>query len=229
MPSIFDGSRAAPLSRYPGLGVIFQHNENPYFRLIVEENLRTICTKDIGITLLKEIASARPGYRHNFPTSINVIITPLKAYFVQAGYRLQIGHATPEDAFSGRPQVPLGMTPREIVTPDSKASKSGIKGGALPMTTSGLGIVHESMNQEAASNGAGTVCIVNFHNARVAVGDRPFIYLAHELIHCLHSLTGTKHRENDEPATIGLGQYASEPLTENRFLAAFGLPQRTHY
>jgi hypothetical protein len=74
-----------------------------------------------------------------------------------------------------------------------------------------------------------------------------FISLAHELIHCLHFITGDCARAptrqfdltvdsglaEEEARTIGLGPYDypanSEPLCENAFRAVFGLAERTEY
>lgn len=232
MPSNFDGRNAQTLESYPGLGVLYEANQNPFFKKIIETNLLHLSTKTVGISLLGKIQNSRPQYRHNFPAGINVIFTPLKVRFVEGGFKLQMGYLSPEHGLSGQPPVPLGMT-RDVKNSriqDFKEKAFGIKKEAgLPMTTSGLGVLHESMHQTHASDGTGSVCIVEFNNARVPLKDRPYIYLAHELIHCLHSLTGTKHVQNDEPATVGLGQHANDALTENRFLEAFGLPRRTHY
>ena len=232
MPSSFDGSNAQTLENYPGLGVLYNVHQNPLFKKIIEENLSYLSTKIVGIALLERLEKAKPRYRHNFPAHINVIFTPLKVNFVEGGFKLQMGYRSPEHGLSGQPPVPMGMT-RDVKNTrfqDFKERMLGVKKEAgLPMTTSGLGVLHESMHQTHASDGTGTVCIVEFNNTRVPLKDRPYIYLAHELIHCLHSLTGTKHVQNDEPATVGLGEHANDALTKNRFLEAFGLPKRTHY
>ena len=58
----------------------------------------------------------------------------------------------------------------------------------------------------------------------------PYIVLAHELIHSLHCLEGTKVDSADEElSTTGLGKFADNPMTENKFRAAFGLALRTQY
>lgn len=74
--------------------------------------------------------------------------------------------------------------------------------------------------------------------------NRPsYIALAHELIHCLHYVTGTCHRipaltfdltvdsglAEEEARTTGLFPFDNEPLSENAFRRAFGLPSRTEY
>ena len=242
MPSMFNGSGAVPLASFPGFGVKnydlteSKRRPDPFFEAIIAENLRILANprlgNGIGIRLLESIRRADPAYRHNFPARINVIFKPIPVRFVQGGYRVQMGNLNYEDAAAGNPPVPLTMT-REIANSRFQnflEHKFGIrKEAGLPMTFSGLGAVHEAMDQTAASNGQGTVCAVDFSNARVPMNERPYIYLAHELIHCLHSLTSTKHPNNDEPATIGLGGHEHDALTENRFLDALGLQRRTHY
>jgi hypothetical protein len=74
--------------------------------------------------------------------------------------------------------------------------------------------------------------------------DRPsYVSLAHELIHCLHFVTGDCYRvpvlsfdltsdgglAEEEARTVGLGPYADAAMSENAIRAAFGLARRTEY
>jgi hypothetical protein len=53
--------------------------------------------------------------------------------------------------------------------------------------------------------------------------------LAHELIHSLHCLNGVQAGENEELWTTGLGAYADEPMSEQKFRAAFAIGDQLQY
>jgi len=63
----------------------------------------------------------------------------------------------------------------------------------------------------------------------------PAIGLAHEMIHAWTGMTGTRALGSDggvsrrEQQATGLGAFSAAAMTENRFRAAFGLPQRPRY
>lgn len=63
----------------------------------------------------------------------------------------------------------------------------------------------------------------------------PAIGLAHEMIHAWTGMTGTRALGSDggvsrrEQQATGLGTFSVAAMTENRFRAAFGLPQRPRY
>jgi hypothetical protein len=69
----------------------------------------------------------------------------------------------------------------------------------------------------------------------------PYIALAHELIHALHSLSGDLRLQygggfaansgllHEEARTVGLGIYANTRISENAFRRRDGLPLRTYY
>ncbi len=56
-----------------------------------------------------------------------------------------------------------------------------------------------------------------------------FIVLAHELIHALHRVTGTRHSQDEAARSTGIGPYADEELTESAIRTEFGLPRRNTY
>ncbi len=228
MPSVFDGANSIPLEDYPGLGVLYA-DYHTSFTLSLLENLKYLSIKTRGLRLLDEIKKATPFYRHNFPGGINVIVTPFPARYIQSGYVRVLRY----DVEKGEYYDLEKAEDTKSRPTDSKSRRPGAakqQTGSLIYKGDGHRIAHESMDQyHASAPGRGSVCIVNFHNSQVPQKDRPYIYLAHELIHCLHSLKGTKHRENDEPATIGLNEYANDPLTENQFLTDYGFQRRTHY
>ena len=69
----------------------------------------------------------------------------------------------------------------------------------------------------------------------------PYIALAHEMIHALHSLSGDLRKEYDlsfandsgtlheEARTVGLGIYAGTRISENAFRKRDNIPLRTYY
>jgi hypothetical protein len=65
-----------------------------------------------------------------------------------------------------------------------------------------------------------------------ASGKRPaFIGLAHELVHCMHSVMGTMKAtyDDEEKWTIGLDPYADAAICENTIREEHGEDKRTRY
>jgi len=101
--------------------------------------------------------------------------------------------------------------------------------------------------QRTTQPNAGCSAIVRWNPSDIVDGtqiQRPsYIALAHELIHCWHYVTGGCYRAptltfdlavdsglaEEEARTTGLFPYDNEPLSENAFRLAFGLPLRTEY
>ena len=108
-------------------------------------------------------------------------------------------------------------------------------------------ILIEHALQRTTRRNVGCSGIVRWNPSNIVHGTqihRPsFIALAHELIHCMHYVTGTCYRApkaslnlkedsplaQEEARTTGLFPYDNEPLSENAFRRAFGLPLRTEY
>jgi hypothetical protein len=91
--------------------------------------------------------------------------------------------------------------------------------------------------------GAGANVTIGYNPYRLQVGDAsqawmtrpPAIGLAHEMVHAWTGVYGTRAlgesggvRRREQQAT-GLGEYGRVRISENRFRAAFGLPQRPEY
>lgn len=68
----------------------------------------------------------------------------------------------------------------------------------------------------------------------------PAVTIGHELIHALHALRGVlksgrsividgKSTSEEEAATVGLGRYSDDLLTENNLRHDINLPQRLSY
>ncbi len=79
----------------------------------------------------------------------------------------------------------------------------------------------------------GSVCKMMFNNAQFITSKgksvRPYLVLAHELIHSYHCLYGLKKQDDEELWTSGIGMYSSDPITENVFRTRYKLPLRTDY
>lgn len=93
--------------------------------------------------------------------------------------------------------------------------------------------------------GVGTGSLVLYGHDMVASYSRilkimtpPFVALAHELVHALHSLSGdfikayswtTDGALIEEARTVGIGPYKGQTISENRVRKEHNLPLRTYY
>jgi len=212
MPEIVEA-----LAEFAGIGVKYDPDKNPFFEKIMLENLQKIKSVKVGESLLASIAAATPASRGDFKPSINVLCVPTHINFTQSGFKRDVVYG------DGGSQSIVGMT----ATEDARFAPPG-----CPFWIAGA-CANEAVDQGAANN-SGSVCIVRFSNAQVITNKGetalPFVVLAHELIHSLHCLEGKKIDSQDEElSTTGLGKFADDPMTENKFRLAFGLPIRTQY
>lgn len=213
------------LPEFPGFGVQYDPKLKPFFVSSVLEELRRIASQPIGKKLLADIAAARPRSRTapknaneaakaiHFSKGINVVMVPTSMELTQSGYKM---------AWTGR-----GM---EKAMQPSTAASHNVKD--CPFHSVG-GSCAEALDITAAGNGTGTVSIMKFTNAQIMTSKgeatAPFIVLAHELIHSLHHVTGTRRDTGEEDWTTGIGLYTGEPMSENAFRAAFGMKLRESY
>jgi hypothetical protein len=73
--------------------------------------------------------------------------------------------------------------------------------------------------------------------ARIGVSTPPFIALAHELVHCLHTLSGDAAPDSEdenamdveEARTVGAGRYRHTRISENAIRAEHGIALRRWY
>lgn len=206
-----------PLADFPGIGVLYDPQKNPFFRPIVVENLRRLKSVAVGRSLLSQIEAAKPAVRHIFPAGINVVCKPQAMTFTQAGKNVIKTHQMD------------GTVKLEGMKDSFNAAHSP---AGCPFWKSG-GSANQAVDQGAADNATGTVCWMYFTNVEVLTskGEKadPYIVLAHELIHSLHCLQGIRSSQDEEIWTTGIGKYANNPMSENAFRAAFGLPLRTAY
>ncbi len=219
------GAISVKLQEFPGFGVQYDPSAKPFFVSNVLEDLRRISSKEIGRELLKLIAQARPRARSappnaneeakkiKFSKGINVVMVPTSVQFTQSGYKMD---------WTGR-----GM--EKSLKPSTRAEHNLDN---CPFHIAG-GSCAEALNIMAAGDGTGTVSIMKYTNAQIVTGKgeatSSFIVLAHELIHSLHHVTGTRKENDEELWTSGIGIYSDELMTENTFRKMFGLPPRVAY
>lgn len=95
--------------------------------------------------------------------------------------------------------------------------------------------VTKGSKMNLATNGGGGTTSAIYYNPNVYVtpdGTRPpYIGLAHEMIHAHHNLHGTSLNvvHDDEHKVVGMGEYATAPITENKIRAEHQVADRTSY
>jgi len=207
---------ATALLGFPGFGVEFDEAKNPFFKSIMLENLRLIQSKPLGSALLKQIAEAKPKSRGDFPAGINVMCQPTSITYTQSGQKPQFLYDE-----NGTRSV-TGMAA-------SNHPRHNIEGCSFHIS----GTSHCNAVDQSQTTSGGTVCYMAFSNAQIIETTGavcwPHIVLAHELIHCLHNLTGNNADKDEEIRTTGIGKYADEAMSENALRREFGLPERQSY
>lgn len=214
-----------PLAGFPGFALFYDPMQKPFFQKNVLDDMRQIASQPIGKDLLALIAAARPAVRTvsrtanesirtiAFSQGVNVVITPTTMTYTQSSYK-------------------MGYLPQSTVRTlqDSKHRKHNLDGCTFYPTG---GCCAEPADIVAAGDGRGCVSVMKYTNAQImtAKGERAFsfIVLAHELIHSLHHVTGTRKDTGEEQWTTGMGEFAHEPMSENAFRAAFSIPLRQRY
>jgi hypothetical protein len=148
---------------------------------------------------------------------VNVIITPAaNINFIQSGFKADKVYG------DGGSMSITGLKPSAAASHNLDNCPFHIDGGSAAM----------AIDPTAADNGRGCCSIMYFTNAQIMTrkgeSANPVVVLAHELIHSLHHVTGTIHKD-EELVTSGIGQYADLPMTENAFRKAFGIKLRVEY
>ncbi len=227
------------LPEFRGFAVQYDPTIKPYFMTSVIEQLRIIVSKPLGKELLDDIADAQPIHRTagsgsddlkdiQFPLGINVVVVPAMGkdavQLSQSGFKL--GY---------RP----GTAIKDVLVPSDNAFHNATykrSDGQVELCSYHAdegGSNAEAFNKQHSSDGQGTVSVMKFTNAQIMTrkGEPalPFMVLAHELIHCLHHVTGTTFNLNEEPRTVGFPPYDTEKYTEQKFRAAFNKDARKTY
>lgn len=213
------------LTEFPGFAVRYDPDSKPFFETTLLNDLRLIASKSIGRKLLNAIALANPRARAAIASSspearevvfeerTNVVVIPTSVEYTQTGYKMAFpgvgvqkeltNSAHPYHNLSGRPFHGLG------------------------------GSSAEAVDVMAAGDGTGSCSIVRYTNAQMMTrkgeASFSFIALAHELIHSLHHVTGTRREHDEEAWTTGIAGYGNDQMTENAFRRTFQLPLRERY
>lgn len=210
------------LPDFPGFAVKYTPSSNPFFKAICLDNLRLLASNvgggdlsTLGSDLLKLIENAKPRFRGDFPSGVNVMMVPVDVQYTQAGY-MDMGGTMVKDKTRGI----------------SLETKDGTFGCNFWKRRGGS--ANAAVNPTDSTNGQGSVCKMMFTNAQMLTSKGEaadaYIVLAHELIHSYHCLHGVKIDGNDEEiATTGLGVWAEDRFTENSFRKKFGRPLRVDY
>jgi len=209
------------LAGYAGIGIEYTQTKNPFFEALVLENMRKIEQLKTGKTLLQLIAQAKPKTRDkNFPVGVNVVFRPpfekiLSAPGMKRSFAggMRLDDPVKYDAWKNKNQGQLIPT-------------LGAKTSAEPTTKQG-GAEH--------SPSVGCTCWVNYSNIEILSKDGtwhvPHIAMAHEMIHCWHSLNGLSNPDmrQEEYQTVGIKGFDSLPVTENKIRFESGIQLRTKY
>lgn len=226
------------LPEFPGFAVQYDPAMKPYFVTSVVEAMRIVVSKPIGASLVAEIAAARPSFRTpgatsklgdiQFPIGINVVVVP-----AVGGDAVTWSQSTMKMGYGAGSDVKNVLVPssHEYHNQTYRRTDGTTEVCAYHMDDGGS--VAEAYDVNHTTDGQGTVSVMKFTNAQIQTrkGEKswPFIVLAHELIHCLHHVTGTKLEMNEEPRSVGFPPYDTETYTEQKFRAAFNLPPRNMY
>lgn len=198
------------LPDFPGFAVRYDPAKNPFFKAIFVENMRLVNSVAVGVTLLGLIRDARPAFRGDYPPSINVIAVPQAIKYIESG------HAPGFGGISAQPGVERFVAPR--------GCNHYIVGSSANAAVN---------TDESYAGKGGTVCKMLFNNAQFVTSKgesvRPYVVLAHELIHSYHCLYGLKKADDEELWTTGIGVYGAEPMCENVFRDQYNLRRRTEY
>jgi hypothetical protein len=129
-----------------------------------------------------------------------------------------------------------------IEEPDRWHAQS--EGGALDPTKI-VGKISRKSGSCSFEPGEGSATKLTYNPDFIVIEDGKrvpsWITLAHELIHCLHNMEGTKYRElggnldedsgsaEEEARTCGIGVYSDEQLSENSIRDEHKIPRRKTY
>jgi len=213
------------LPEFRGFGVQYDPKKTPFFTSMCVEDLRRIASRPLGRKLLEDIAKATPRSRKppknaneeikavSFPKGVNVMMVPTSMEYTQSGFKM---------GWTGR-----GM---ERSLQKSAAASHNVPG--CPFHPAG-GSCAMAVDILAAGDGTGTVSIMKYTNAQIITSKGEatysFLVLAHELIHSLHHVTGTRKDDGEEDWTTGIGLYVDNPMSENAFRKEFGIKPREKY
>jgi hypothetical protein len=223
------------LKDYPGIGLreISRKSDpkgyNPFFKSNVLSYLAKINQKPTGRMLIEAIGRCKPGDKFNaFPKGINVVIRPPDADVLMKPGLMMSDDEPIYKPLGGKEAYNTWM----IAAP-------GERGALVPLLRSKAQTIPATRaaaccNTEGAS-GVGSQCQLRYSNREMLSKSGTWlpaeIIMAHELIHCLHCLTGTRDPKDnvEEWKTTGIKGYEDLDITENKIRAELDYPARTKY
>jgi hypothetical protein len=212
------------LIKYPGIAVSYDNGSATFFEIMVLDALSNLSRFKTGKALLLGISNANPASPYNDSgNDVNVVIKPTdnKLQVIRKGYQYPTN--TSDKSVNGQNEYRNYLLDGYF-NEDKSRSVQQIKAILL----------HSPKNRAAAENGTGSAANVKFSNSvrklNSGLDSPPFVGLGHELIHALHSLQGeNKGGSEEEKRTVGIGQYASEVISENALRKDANLPLRMQY
>jgi Effector protein len=219
------------------ISVSYDDAKRPYFGVIVTESLTRIASKPVGKALLDAIGNTTPSVGFGGQNEhVKIMPTFESANFQVRGVKGGSEYETEiiDEPFKRRDELlkQLLNAPNANLSQLKGLIPSGLWGQDF-LLTRGANNCHASQDTIAGENGTGSVATVYFSNAKRVLGSGlaapPFIGLAHELVHALHSLQGTKAKAEEEMKTVGLGKYVNEAICENTIRAEHKLMLRKTY
>ena len=205
------------------IGICYDSAQQPFFEALVMENLKLLWQSAAARNLFDAIDAARPARTHGGDQAkFNVVIQPPLGRKLVAPGMTSSGAMRDQGKFDQwKGYDPAGETDRCALIPTMSAK-----------------VAAQAVDRTAGEDGTGSAAWVYYSNYEIITKSGtwlpPFITLGHELIHCLHYLTGTcrtGHGGKDEEwATVGIKGFAGETHTENGIRADFAdMPQRAKY
>jgi hypothetical protein len=185
-------------------------------------NLSVIRSKPIGSDLLSLISKRCQGYG-------------IKTQGMRC--KIMLGRGTLADGLA----PPFAVPSPEYFDEALEATRA-IGGGGKRSTRVSWSVYGRSFAIAGVGNSASAIYnpFINYDQfllPRIRVPTPPFIALAHELIHCLHTLSGdwvsrralADRIKVEEARTVGAGHYNQTRISENAIRAEHGLPKRRFY
>jgi hypothetical protein len=151
--------------------------------------------------------------------------------------KIMLGRGTLADGLA----PPFAIPSQEYYDEAIEATRA-IGGGGRPSRRVSRSVFGRSFAMAGVGNSASAIYnpFINYDQfllPRILVPTPPYIALAHELIHCLHTLSGdwvsrgslAERIKVEEARTVGAGHYNQTRISENAIRAEHGLKKRRFY
>lgn len=199
---------------YPGIQVDISVDGDKFFKA-TDDCLKKLVTKDVGRELLETLSKRCQGIGRA-PKDGKVVIILAPGTIVDFA---NIWDDVQAD------KVFAGTKAKPVVWDDSKRVIKTVAGVELKFPGKGSDAI--------AAYTPGPLAERTYED-QAGVKTPSFIALAHELIHCLHILSGdvpkgAKWNANEEARTVGAGKYKENRMSENAIRKEHGIALRAYY